>query len=42
MNEDIFIVLRQEKDSFIFWNAFERDKNRIDKLRKGYLKYWRK
>ncbi len=42
LNEDIFIVLRQEKDSFVFWNAFERDRNRIDKLRKGYLKYWKK
>lgn len=41
LNEDIFIVLRQEKDSFVFWNAFERDRNRIDKLRKGYLKYWK-
>lgn len=41
MNEDIFVVLRQEKDSFVFWNAFERDKNRIDKLRKGYLIYWK-
>lgn len=41
LDEDIFIVLRQEKDSFIFWNAFERDRNRIDKLRKGYLQYWK-
>lgn len=40
-NEDIFISLRQSKDSFIFWNTFERDRNRIDKLRKGYLKYWK-
>lgn len=40
-NDDIFIVLRKEKDSFIFWNAFERDRNRIDKLRKGYLLYWK-
>lgn len=41
LNEDIFIVLRQEKDSFILWNAFERDRNRIDKLRKGYVIYWK-
>jgi SPP1 gp7 family putative phage head morphogenesis protein len=40
-NEDIFVVLRQEKDSFIFWNAFERERGKIDKLRKGYLKYWK-
>lgn len=36
--EDIFIVLRKEKDSSIFWNAFERGKG-IDKLRKGTLLY---
>uniref|UniRef100_A0A7V2ZMU7 Phage head morphogenesis protein n=1 Tax=Ignavibacterium album TaxID=591197 RepID=A0A7V2ZMU7_9BACT len=39
--EDIFVVLRQEKDSFIFWNAFERGRGKIDNLRKGYLKYWK-
>lgn len=39
--EDIFIALRQEKDSFIFWNSFERGRGKIDKLRKGYLKYWK-
>lgn len=39
--EDIFIVLRQSKDGFIFWNAFERRTPQIDKLRKGYLKYWK-
>jgi hypothetical protein len=41
LNEDIFLVLRQEKDSFVFWNAFERERGKIDKLRKGYLKYWK-
>ncbi len=40
--EDIFIVLRQEKDSFVYWNSFERRTPQIDKLRRGYLKYWRK
>jgi SPP1 gp7 family putative phage head morphogenesis protein len=39
--EDIFIVLRQSKDGFIFWNAFERRTPQMDKLRKGYLKYWK-
>lgn len=39
--EDIFIVLRQEKDSFVFWNAFERGRGKIDNLRKGYLIYWK-
>ena len=36
-NEDIFIALRKEKDSTVFWNMFERDRNRINKLRKGIL-----
>ncbi|ROL56466.1 phage head morphogenesis protein [Bacteroidetes/Chlorobi group bacterium ChocPot_Mid] len=40
-NEDIFISLRQSKDGFIFWNAFERRTPQIDKLRKGYIKYWK-
>lgn len=39
-NEDVFVVLRQEKDSTVFWNAFERGRGKIDKLRKGYLKFW--
>ena len=37
--EDIFIVLRQSKDGFVFWNSFERRTPQMDKLRKGYLKY---
>jgi len=40
-NEDVFVVLRQEKDSTVFWNAFERGRGKIDKLRKGYLKFWK-
>jgi hypothetical protein len=39
--EDIFIVLRQGKDSFVFWNAFQRERGKIDNLRKGYLLYWK-
>jgi len=37
--EDIFIVLRMNGDSTIFWNAFERERSKIDKLRKGELLY---
>jgi len=39
--EDIFIVLRLGKDSFVFWNAFLRERGKIDNLRKGYLLYWK-
>jgi SPP1 gp7 family putative phage head morphogenesis protein len=41
-NEDIFIALRQEKDSSVFWNMFQRDRNRINKLRRGILLYGKK
>jgi len=37
--EDVFIVLRKEKDSTVFWNAFERKTPQVDKLRKGVLVY---
>ncbi|AFH50751.1 Hypothetical protein IALB_3048 [Ignavibacterium album JCM 16511] len=37
LSEDIFLILRQEKDSFILWNAYPA-KN-IDDYRKGQLLY---
>lgn len=37
--EDIAVIVRLERDGSLFWNAFEREKGKIDKLRVGQLLY---